>query len=172
MTAKRDRETGLTPREEAFAQALALGQDQSAAYRDAYPQAARWTPKTVWEKASRLAGNGKVQARVQQLQAAARLIAEQDLGFDVAKAFTMADEAFECARAFEQAGAMVAAATLKAKIAGLIVYKYEAPKGPLDGLSPGQVRELAAALEVSIKKDRAALPAKAVDHNPSGQGKD
>lgn len=57
----------LSPQQEAFATALASGMSQADAYRRAYPRSTSWTDKTVWEKASRLAAAGKVQARVREL---------------------------------------------------------------------------------------------------------
>jgi hypothetical protein len=58
----------LTPKQEAFAQGLASGLSQSEAYRVAYPKAQSWKDATVWRKASLMAGNGDVQARVDQLR--------------------------------------------------------------------------------------------------------
>jgi phage terminase small subunit len=64
-------EHGLTPQQEAFAAGLAAGMTQAEAYRKAYPAAVRWKDDSVWPKASALAANGKVQARVQTLMAIA-----------------------------------------------------------------------------------------------------
>lgn len=61
----------LTPKREAFAAGLAAGMTQAAAYRAAYPKALGWKDATVWEHASRLAADGKVQARVADLGAKA-----------------------------------------------------------------------------------------------------
>lgn len=60
----------LTAKQEAFAQGLATGMTQAAAYRQAYPKAQGWKDATVWRKASMLASNGEVQARVEQLRQA------------------------------------------------------------------------------------------------------
>lgn len=57
----------LTPKREAFAAALARGLSQAAAYREAFPRARDWADATVWRKASLLAGDGEVQARVHEL---------------------------------------------------------------------------------------------------------
>ena len=57
----------LTPQREAFAAALAQGMTQAAAYRVAYPRSKNWTDKTVWSKASALAADGLVSARVTDL---------------------------------------------------------------------------------------------------------
>lgn len=59
---------GLTPKQETFAVELAKGSTQAAAYRVAYPKSQRWADATVWSKASLLAADGKVQARVQALR--------------------------------------------------------------------------------------------------------
>lgn len=58
----------LTPKQEAFATGLAAGLSQAEAYRQAYPKAQAWKDETVWSKASTLAKDEKVQARVQALR--------------------------------------------------------------------------------------------------------
>ncbi len=58
----------LTPKQEAFATGVASGLSQAEAYRQAFPQSRKWTDKTVHEKASRLAADDKVQARIQELR--------------------------------------------------------------------------------------------------------
>lgn len=64
-------DSGLTPKQEAFATALASGLTQADAYRQAYPRAQKWTDKSVWERASKLSANAKVQSRVSELGAKA-----------------------------------------------------------------------------------------------------
>lgn len=59
---------GLTTNQEVFSCALASGMSQADAYRKAYPKCLNWTDKAVWEKASLLASNVKVQQRVKDLQ--------------------------------------------------------------------------------------------------------
>ena len=59
----------LTPKQEAFAQGLADGMSQAAAYRQAYPKSQAWKDATVWRKASLAAANGDVQARVEAIRA-------------------------------------------------------------------------------------------------------
>lgn len=58
----------LTPKQEAFATGVASGLSQAEAYRQAFSQSRKWTDKTVHEKASRLAAEDKVQARIQELR--------------------------------------------------------------------------------------------------------
>lgn len=152
--AAKDSVTGLTPREEAFAQEIAKGLDQAEAFRVTHPHSLKWKPESVWQRASRMAASVKVEARVRQLQRGLREEAERRLRFGLAEAFAMADEAFECAKQFEQAGAMVSAAMLKAKVAGLIVKKTEKTPGLLDWLSPEDLRTLRDAMEESMADDK------------------
>lgn len=57
----------LTGPQEMFAAGLAQGLSQAEAYRKAYPASAKWKEESVWQKASVLAANVKVQSRVQEL---------------------------------------------------------------------------------------------------------
>ena len=61
----------LTPKREAFAAGLAQGLSQAEAYRRAFPSSLKWKDATVWRKASLLAADGEVQARVAELTAKA-----------------------------------------------------------------------------------------------------
>lgn len=61
----------LSPKQEAFAAKVAQGLSQAEAYRQAYPRSVEWKDETVWEKASRLAAQDKVKARVGELMAKA-----------------------------------------------------------------------------------------------------
>ena len=58
----------LTAKQEAFAQAIASGMNQSDAYRSAY-DASNTKPDVVSVKASQLMADGKVTVRVAELQA-------------------------------------------------------------------------------------------------------
>jgi phage terminase small subunit len=57
----------LTAKQEDFAKRIAEGMNQSDAYRSAY-NTSRMTDKSVWEKASELAKDVKVTARVKELR--------------------------------------------------------------------------------------------------------
>jgi len=57
----------LTPQREKFAAGLASGLTQAAAHRKAFPRSVNWKDETVWRKASLLAANGEVRARVAEL---------------------------------------------------------------------------------------------------------
>ena len=57
----------LTPKQEVFARKIVEGMTQADAYRSAY-SCKRMTDKTIWENASRLMADSKVQARVKELR--------------------------------------------------------------------------------------------------------
>lgn len=59
----------LTAKRQAFAQAIANGQSQAAAYRSAF-DAARMSPPAVWTEASQLVRNPEVARRIGELKAA------------------------------------------------------------------------------------------------------
>lgn len=99
-------------RHERFAQLVVAGRSQADAYREVYPRSAGWKDKTVWEKASRLAG--KVGARVSALQRAAADAA-------VCSAREMQERLSRQFRALDEAGeveAMVKVGALLAKLTG------------------------------------------------------
>jgi hypothetical protein len=58
----------LRSQQEAFAQAVASGSNQSDAYRKAYPKSLKWKPEAVHVKASELAANEKVAVRIKSLR--------------------------------------------------------------------------------------------------------
>jgi phage terminase small subunit len=57
----------LTAKQEKFCQLIVEGKSQADAYREAYPKQ-RCSDKTVWEAASRLMANSKVNARIKELR--------------------------------------------------------------------------------------------------------
>lgn len=77
---------GLSPQREKFAVAVASGKTQSDAYREAYPGSLNWKPESVHEKASVLAADVKVSARIKELR-------ERAAGEGVASAARVLQEA-------------------------------------------------------------------------------
>ena len=77
----------LTAKQEAFAQGMASGLNQSDAYRAAY-DASGMKPSSVTEKASELAANVKVTSRVAELQAA---LADKQLWTRIDSVIELAD---------------------------------------------------------------------------------
>lgn len=59
----------LTPQQEAFARGVANGKSQSESYRLAYPKSQAWKPESVHPKASELAANDTVAARIAEIKA-------------------------------------------------------------------------------------------------------
>ncbi|WP_434130698.1 terminase small subunit [Methylocaldum sp. GT1BB] len=80
MSRTKDPVTGLTPQQERFVQEILQNPEisQSEAYRRAYPLSRKWAEKTVWEKASVLAANDKVKARLRDLRLMAQEVAVLD----------------------------------------------------------------------------------------------
>jgi hypothetical protein len=58
----------LTPVEERFANEVALGKSQAAAYRIANPRSTKWKDGSVYVKASLMMGNAKVKQRIAEIQ--------------------------------------------------------------------------------------------------------
>ena len=58
----------LTPKQEAFAQAIVTGISQSDAYRSAFTVGAKTKPETVNQAASRLMADSNITARVAELR--------------------------------------------------------------------------------------------------------
>lgn len=69
----------LTQMRETFAAGLAEGLSQAEAYRRAFPRSLNWKDETVWRKASLLAANGDVRARVSELAATVAAASEVKL---------------------------------------------------------------------------------------------
>lgn len=61
-------ENNLTPKQEAYCRARLRGLSQRAAYREAYPNAAKWKDNAVDCRASKLESSAKVMQRLKQLE--------------------------------------------------------------------------------------------------------
>ena len=71
-------EHGLTPAREKFAHLVGSGTSQAEAYRQCYPSSASWKPVSVHQKASHLAAEPIVAARIAEVQARSAERAELD----------------------------------------------------------------------------------------------
>jgi phage terminase small subunit len=114
--------TALTAKQEAFCLAYVETGNASEAYRRAYDVGDDTKPETVWRKASALATDGKVSARVAELKAQAA----QRLFVTIESLTTELDEARKVAKDMQNPAAMTAATMGKAKLHGLLVDKQEA----------------------------------------------
>lgn len=65
-THERTHVMALTPQQEKFCQSIADGMNQSDAYRAAYPKSQKWLESSVHSKASTMAADVRVSARVAQ----------------------------------------------------------------------------------------------------------
>lgn len=102
------------PRNERFAQLIAAGWTQSAAFRDVWPHAREWKPESVHTAASRKAAKVAPRVAVISAEAAAQAgVALQDM-------IRQADLDHAVARACRNASAAIKATTLKAKLCGLL----------------------------------------------------
>ena len=115
----------LTPKQEAFAIAVASGKSQADAYRAAF-NAGSMKAETIHSKASVLMRNGKVTARVATLREPAAIAAQITLkghlhDLQIIREYAIAEK---------QYGAAVSAEIARGKAAGLYVEKVEAVIGP------------------------------------------
>ncbi len=112
--AAKDKRTGLTPKQEKFANLLVTEETQIAAYTKAFkPQTS--TTKTIMENASRLANRSNIQARVnniQQRMARKMEVTQESLVRELEQSRQMAIEE-------RQSSSMTAATLGKARVCGL-----------------------------------------------------
>ena len=131
----------LSPKQEAFAQAVAAGMNQSDAYRAAY-DATRMKPSSINVNASKLMADAKVRQRVASLRAPA----VEAVQYGLKEAMAEAAEAMALCRETRQSGAFVSAVQLRAKLCGLLVEKREIKLGPLDKVPADELKALEDAL--------------------------
>jgi len=112
--AGKDPRTGLTQKQEKFAQGLITEESQSAAYRKAY-NTQNYAPEAVWTQASVLAKNKKVVERVNYLQD--RI--QKRMEVTQASLIRELEEARQMGIEERQSAAMTGATMGKARIAGL-----------------------------------------------------
>lgn len=110
----------LTPKQEAFAQAVASGKTQAEAYRIAY-NAENSKPETIHSKASVLMADGKVKARVAELRKAVAEKTQITLESHLADLMTLRELAVK----EKQISAAIAAEIARGKAAGVHVEKSE-----------------------------------------------
>jgi phage terminase small subunit len=121
----------LTPKQEAFAQAVASGMSQSDAYRTAYKVREGTKPETVNQQASRLMSGRNIAARVAEFR---KPIAEA-AQITLASHLKRLQDLSEAAEQGSQYSAAISAEVARGKAAGLYVEKSEisgANGGPLE----------------------------------------
>jgi len=109
----------LTQKQEELAQAYILCQgNQTEAYRTVHPDS-KATTKSMWENASKVFRDSKVQARIQELQDMAterHLVTVETITKEL-------EESYNMAKANDQAVAMTGSSVAKGKLHGLFVEK-------------------------------------------------
>ncbi len=120
----------LTPKQEAFCQAIVVGNSQSAAYRTAY-DANNMAYKTVNKRASEMMARGEVTGRVAELRAPV----VEAVRYDLKAAMGEANLALVMAQAQGNPSVMVAATALRAKLSGLLAEKPAAVPNVLEAAS-------------------------------------
>jgi phage terminase small subunit len=124
----------LTPKQEAFANAVASGKTQADAYRAAFKVGANTKPETVHKRASELMANGEVAGRVAELRKPVAEIAQITLKThleDLLKLRNMAAKE-------KQYSAAIAAEIARGKASGVMVDKVEL-SGPNGGDIPAKL---------------------------------
>lgn len=110
----------LTPKQEAFCQAIVSGMGPYDAYRHAY-NAEKMKAPGISVNASKLLADTKIALRIEAL----RKPVVEKLQYGLEEAMLEAQEAFEVSKGKEQGGAMVAAVQLRSKLNGLLVERKE-----------------------------------------------
>jgi len=116
--------TDLTPKQEKFAQLLEEGMNQSDAYRKAY-NAEKMTDKTICEKASILASNGKIRARREEIRAPVL----DKVGYSIEAHLERLEILSSMASKAGQFTAAVNAETNRGKCSGFYVEKVDVTSG-------------------------------------------
>lgn len=119
---------------EKFSRTVALeNQSLTDAYRGAY-DTAKMQPTTVQSEASKLAAHPEVAARIQVLSERAQAAAIKKAGLTLEASMAEAGELLEDAKSLGQISAGVAAATLRAKLAGHLSERKEEKRDVLDDI--------------------------------------
>ncbi len=143
----------LTPQQERFAQLIAAGMNQSAAYRAAY-NAKRMKAETVNTEASKLAKHPQITPRVQEL----RKPVIEEVRYDLKQAMHEAEQAMTVGLLTGQAGAVVSAVHLRAKLNGLMVEDRKNDRPPFEGLSDDELDRATAETERAIARAQGQAP--------------
>jgi hypothetical protein len=133
----------LTPKQEAFAQAVASGMSQSDAYRAAYKVRESTKPETVNQQASRIMADRKVAARVDELRKPVVEAAQITLASHLARLRALS----EAAEGSAQYSAAITAEIARGKASGLYIEKTE-----LTGANGGPVETVTRVELVPLRK--------------------
>lgn len=135
---------GLTPKREKFAQCVASGLDQSAAYRAAFAVRPGSLPSSINVNASKLMADAKVRQRVAELRAPIVEKAGMTLESHLSDLESLRDEA----KQLGQMGAAITAEIARGRHSGVAVPDKAAPPGVavqvnVSQATPEQLRAIA-----------------------------
>jgi phage terminase small subunit len=149
-----NREQGITPKQENFAQHVATGKSLTDAYRQA--GYAITNAKTANEAASRLLANSKILARVKSLRVDHMCKLSEIVSYSYRDAMKELDEVIRLAIEAKNPSAYVAALNLKQKISGLHVAERRNELSPVSGLTYAQMKAALEAL-VALRKSESGI---------------
>jgi phage terminase small subunit len=143
----------LTGKQSRFCEKVLEGLNLSDAYRAAF-NAENMKPATVNRAAKELADHPKVAARIKVLREGATAAALKKAAHTLEDAMKEAGDLLEDAQVLGQISAGVAAAKLRAQLAGHLSEKRDARPSSLDDMDVERLLELRAALEAKIKRNK------------------
>ena len=142
----------LTAKQEAFARAVGVeGLNQTEAYTKAYG-AGKMSPNALSSTAARLAALPPVAARIAVLIEGPTAEAVRKTGLTLADSINEAGEMLDGAKAAGQYSAGVAAAKLRAQLAGHLVERKEVRSGPLEDVDIARLLSMKAQAEADLSK--------------------
>jgi hypothetical protein len=147
----------LTAANEVMARKIALeNMDQSAAYACAYKTEGK-TPDAISKLASAIANRPEVADRINVLRERATAAAVKKAALTREDAMDEAGQLLKDAMDLGQISAGVAAAKLRAQLAGHLDEKKQDPKGALEDMDLERLLELRKAVEDKVARSREAL---------------
>lgn len=148
--------TTLKHSHEVFAQCLARGMPKTDAYREAYPKSRLWTAASVANKSSVLSKNPAIVARLESIRAPIiRDIQANTAGYGLVQAMEEAQRALVLAETSGQAGAMVAAVQLRAKLNALLIERKEVSVTQMGDMTPTDKQALLDAARQALAEKKA-----------------
>lgn len=152
-----DNNLRLTSKMEGFARGVAIEKlSLSDAYRANY-DTAKMTPKSINDAASKLAAHPAVAQRVQVLSERATAAAVKTAAHTLEASMVEAGSLLEDAQALGQISAGVAAATLRAKLSGLLVEKPNEKKNALDDMAVAELLLMRDEVNARLQRAKDAL---------------
>ena len=146
----------LTARKSIFCEKVAEGATLTDAYSVSH-DVSKMKKNTISARASELAKVPAIADRIAYLQGVATAAAVERISYSIEDAMRQADDAYDFAKENGQAGAAVSAATLKAKLAGLLIERRDVRSaGPLDDADIAVLLRMRRDLEESMAREAVA----------------